>query len=535
MNQLAKTFINHPVILWLLKILSIVFYPIFDYSKVTPVNTHKKQTEHKLFPKCGPNRELKSSIKPCSTGEFKYIPIKNEYGEIEWEFSDDMVANSNFEVPGKHVPIHDGQELDWPFGNDGSSINSDFFDLNHSSQRVSPVTSVSSEFDNAENKNITSSPNNSVSPYGSKLHQCPHCDATFKLRGYLTRHLKKHSIQKAYRCPFHIYSTYIDENNVTHKCHPTGGFSRRDTYKTHLKSRHFKYPKGTLTKQRCKSAGHCGMCGEYFESSEIWCEIHVEGGECKYLPDGFKGKSRIKNKLRKELKKSGLNEDEFLSTLHTHSSPQSQNSDLDFHKLAKHRQLKQQTPDNEDTTLRMDPYSHSQQFNSNNMHEHIYSSNIDSQPIESPEQMSSQVSSTMESPTQTISSQVNPRIESPVQAMVSSDCFPVNINPKLQGQLYNQGDVYFNMLDYDDDFCLDMDQRAEHSNQPIMFTNQISMGHVNHMGHLIPMAVPQIPQMWQTHPHMPSQMYSNPHAHFGEYSQGYFDDDEHHHIQLVHH
>ena len=26
------------------------------------------------------------------------------------------------------------------------------------------------------------------------------------------------------------------------------------------------------------------MCGEHFNSAEIWCEIHVEGGECKFYP-----------------------------------------------------------------------------------------------------------------------------------------------------------------------------------------------------------------------------------------------------------
>ena len=65
----------------------------------------------------------------------------------------------------------------------------------------------------------------------NQIFKCPSCDAEFRVRGYLTRHMKKHSTKKAYTCPFHDKSIYVDENNITHKCHSSGGFSRRDTYK----------------------------------------------------------------------------------------------------------------------------------------------------------------------------------------------------------------------------------------------------------------------------------------------------------------
>ncbi|ONH65508.1 Transcription factor STP1 [Cyberlindnera fabianii] len=108
--------------------------------------------------------------------------------------------------------------------------------------------------------------------------------------GYLTRHIKKHALNKAYECPF------FDEHSEN-KCHPNGGFSRRDTYKTHLKARHFKYPPGTRSQDRAITAGKCGLCNKPYESNEDWVERHIEGGECEALPKGYTG--RVKNSRRK--------------------------------------------------------------------------------------------------------------------------------------------------------------------------------------------------------------------------------------------
>lgn len=303
---------------------------------------------------------------PCSTGlTTRLLPFKNSNGEIEWAFTDDLPANEldvfklsnnnpnmNLNDNNNNINLNDDSSNSDNNNNNKNSINNN--------DELSPITSNSSnnesiistkkkdgKFINSNETPISSTSSSSPftpddhklhnhnhnhnngsnshyhphesnmnttineSNYGSptsneedgKIHQCPHCEATFKIRGYLTRHLKKHAVKKAYSCPFHKFSIYIDENNITHKCHPNGGFSRRDTYKTHLKSRHFKYPKGTKTKERNLSSGNCSMCGEFFPNSEIWCEIHVEGGECKYLPVGFKGKSRIKNRLRKQMNK----------------------------------------------------------------------------------------------------------------------------------------------------------------------------------------------------------------------------------------
>ncbi|KAK6202311.1 zinc finger protein [Scheffersomyces amazonensis] len=108
-------------------------------------------------------------------------------------------------------------------------------------------------------------------------HSCPHCSAAFKVKGYLTRHLKKHNSAKAFVCPF--YQEPSDGTSGT-KCHPTGGFSRRDTYKTHLKALHFIYPPGTKSNERNSISGRCAGCFQFFENNIQWLETHIETGSC---------------------------------------------------------------------------------------------------------------------------------------------------------------------------------------------------------------------------------------------------------------
>lgn len=108
------------------------------------------------------------------------------------------------------------------------------------------------------------------------IFECPHCDATFKVKGYLTRHLKKHNSSKAFMCPF-----YQEDGSIGTKCHPTGGFSRRDTFKTHLKALHFIYPPGTKSSERNQHSGRCAGCFQYFENNALWLETHIEVNRCE--------------------------------------------------------------------------------------------------------------------------------------------------------------------------------------------------------------------------------------------------------------
>lgn len=115
---------------------------------------------------------------------------------------------------------------------------------------------------------------------------CTDCDAVFKVKSYLTRHSRKHNNAKAFVCPFYDEgSTEADGEKAKHKCHSTGGFSRKDTYKTHLKALHFIYPPRTKSSERSTLGGRCAGCFQYFESNSNWFKYHIEGGKCA----GFAG------------------------------------------------------------------------------------------------------------------------------------------------------------------------------------------------------------------------------------------------------
>lgn len=139
---------------------------------------------------------------------------------------------------------------------------------------------------------------------------CHYCDAKFRIRGYLTRHIKKHAIQKAYHCPF-----FNIESPPELRCHNSGGFSRRDTYKTHLKARHFAYPKGVKPQDRNKSSGHCSQCGQFFENTDNWVEQHIETGECQGLPKGYLKNIKSERKSGKlRMIKTSTGHSRFIST-----------------------------------------------------------------------------------------------------------------------------------------------------------------------------------------------------------------------------
>lgn len=116
---------------------------------------------------------------------------------------------------------------------------------------------------------------------------CKICGRGFARSNDLFRHNKRHwketgSSQGAFKCPFSsvLYSNTTGLKLRETPCHPTGIFSRCDTYKNHLKALHFEYPPGTKKKNRMDVGGNCKKCGKFFENVEVWLNTHVENNEC---------------------------------------------------------------------------------------------------------------------------------------------------------------------------------------------------------------------------------------------------------------
>ena len=107
-------------------------------------------------------------------------------------------------------------------------------------------------------------------------HRCPFCQRQFMNKSYLSRHLKKHDAVKDYKCPF-----FAPEHTKCH--HLNGEFSRKDTFKAHLKSIHFIYPIGVSKSNRNESGGRCAGCFKEFSSNNEWIAQHIETEQCPGL------------------------------------------------------------------------------------------------------------------------------------------------------------------------------------------------------------------------------------------------------------
>ncbi|CEP62291.1 uncharacterized protein LALA0_S05e02234g [Lachancea lanzarotensis] len=102
--------------------------------------------------------------------------------------------------------------------------------------------------------------------------ECQHCYASFKVKGYLSRHLRKHQVVKDFQCPYWAPEC---------QCHSTGAFSRKDSYKMHLKAIHFVYPVGVAKTHRNRSKGRCAACYQEFDNNTEWFNQHVATRSCE--------------------------------------------------------------------------------------------------------------------------------------------------------------------------------------------------------------------------------------------------------------
>ncbi|KAK9480692.1 hypothetical protein V1514DRAFT_270003, partial [Lipomyces japonicus] len=119
----------------------------------------------------------------------------------------------------------------------------------------------------------------------SRPHACSQCGRGFARANDLFRHEKTHDGAAPYLCPFynhddhqhdHHHDVHDDQQHPHVRCHPTGGFSRGDTYKNHLKAVHFAYLTGTRKRDRPSAAGRCRACDHKFATVDEWLSDHVE-------------------------------------------------------------------------------------------------------------------------------------------------------------------------------------------------------------------------------------------------------------------
>lgn len=205
-----------------------------------------------------------SNISPLDDEFFKKLSSE-EYTDHFAEFQPQPVKKRKFESVSSTVLANMTDEM--------SSISSPNSDNSETSKNLVFVKKEPKEIKLDTKKSKTE-----TAHLGETTYDCSHCDASFKVKGYLSRHLKKHSSSKAFLCPF--YEDPAGSSSGT-RCHPTGGFSRRDTYKTHLKALHFIYPPGTKSNERNSISGRCAGCFQYFENNLKWLEKHIESGDCK--------------------------------------------------------------------------------------------------------------------------------------------------------------------------------------------------------------------------------------------------------------
>ncbi|ODV85989.1 hypothetical protein CANARDRAFT_7350 [[Candida] arabinofermentans NRRL YB-2248] len=277
--NLIKSFLNIPIII--------------ENTNDNDENNKKKIiNSSSLFPSVKLFNKLSSKdLKECSTNfNSQLISFTNNNGELEFQLIEREKTNSNSKL--QLSPVSDTTTSSSPpIKNDLKLSSTTTTTTANDFLALSPVSSIKSTTtsNDEEDDSIDDSDSNSINSSdesddllnnngGKKIHECTQCNSKFRIRGYLTRHMKKHSKEKAYRCPFY-------DSNSHQKCHATGGFSRRDTYKTHLKARHFKYPPGIKSSDRIGMNGWCSICGEKFINNEIWVERHIELGLCPGLPE----------------------------------------------------------------------------------------------------------------------------------------------------------------------------------------------------------------------------------------------------------
>ncbi|CAI8505808.1 unnamed protein product [Hanseniaspora opuntiae] len=131
---------------------------------------------------------------------------------------------------------------------------------------------------------------------------CHYCDASFQVRGYLSRHIKKAChCQGYFKSDEEASAARKKFQSMKHVCHKHNGeFWRKDTLMIHLKKKHYSVDRNTLklvleqkkleqgphvkTKPKIdarKLPGTCTCCDEKFANADDFCNNHEKRGNNK--------------------------------------------------------------------------------------------------------------------------------------------------------------------------------------------------------------------------------------------------------------
>ncbi|KAH3667352.1 hypothetical protein OGAPHI_003001 [Ogataea philodendri] len=260
--------------------------------------------------------ELKNtSFVPCAVDEFEYDfqdpnPFNWDLQDVLKQHHSGITSTKQKQQPAESYQFladldDESSDDEAYYGNEYTLDHEHFLHFQHSTLEPAASTKNPAQTDelvssvpSLDHNNTTpsnssgsaSSPARSPPTSDSELesYTCEICHASLKLKSYLTRHMKKHRDMLPYKCPYHTGNR--DTHNPAYwceqygtVCHPTGGFSRRDTLKMHLRARHFIYPMGTRLQSRGNTPGRCGGCFKEFATNTEWMDDHV----CKNLCPAF--------------------------------------------------------------------------------------------------------------------------------------------------------------------------------------------------------------------------------------------------------
>lgn len=356
-------------------------YSLFSEEQEEELPSSDEDEEFILFPKpivVDNTLSVNSTVIPCSYNESSHTQAANNFtSNYATQYNSFMNSDNNSNTNGLLLSSIISPNTQNKYFNNGISFNHNSYlssksifspqsirSSPHEENLATPQFSktpqmIPPSINNA--KGNASQDNNEISPVSSSgngtdvlpenfqlpegvNYVCHYCDASFQVRGYLSRHIKKHAIVKEYTCPYYRHASeiraYMEHNlntkyfkndeeanaarkkfqSMKHVCHKHNGeFWRKDTLMIHLKKKHYSVDRNTLklvleqkkfeqgphvkTKPKIdarKLPGTCTCCDEHFANADDFCNNHVLKGMCPALPNGYSIKTNLDDEVEEK-------------------------------------------------------------------------------------------------------------------------------------------------------------------------------------------------------------------------------------------